>query len=138
MTNDSTLRVSGSIVLVVLAACPGGAGGPPRDGGTAAADGADAAPGGESDGDGASADWCVWGQTSRFTNPETGERVSMEVEGVVSYEGRQACEAVWEANRGGVRRVEMYFTEDRSYHVMVTYDAEWNVVNEVQMGGSSG
>lgn len=135
MPKNSTVRVLGLIVLVVLAGCAGGSGGGPAgDGENGAGDGVDATPG---DGDGASADWCVRGQTSRFTNPETGERVSMEVKGVVERDGRQVCRAVWETNQGDVRRIEMLYAEDGSYRKMISYDADGEVVNEFEMTGGT-
>jgi len=131
MNTKRTVRLLGLVLLVVLAGCAGGSGG---DAGSA-----DGASGVTSDGnDGASADWCVQGQTSRFANPETGEQVSMEIQGVVERNGRQVCRAVWETNQGDVRRIEMLFTEDGSYRKMITYDENGEVFNEMEMTGPAG
>ena len=117
------------LVLVALAGCAGGDGGPattPTPDGTAA------------DGDGASTDWCPVGQTMQLTNPQTGEMASWEVKGVVESDGRQACRVTWQTNQGEIRRVDLFFTEDESYRKMITYDAEGVVLSEVRLddGGS--
>ena len=131
MNTKRTVRILGLVLVVVLAGCAGGPGG---DAGAA-----DGTTGEASDGsDGASTDWCPRGQTSRFANPETGEQVSMEIQGVVERDGRQVCRAVWETNQGEVRRIEMLFTEDGSYRKMISYDEDDDVVNEVEMTGPAG
>lgn len=101
---------------------------------------ADGGQDGGSQGSGSSSSWCPAGQTTSFANPQTGEQASMTVQGVVTHEGRQVCKAVWESSGGDgqVAKMEVYFTEDESYRKVVTYDAEGNVVNEMQMAGSTG
>jgi hypothetical protein len=85
----------------------------------------------------ASGDWCPEGQTTRFASPQTGEQVSMEVEGIVTHDGREVCKAVWQTNQpeNEVAKMEMYYSEDDSYQKIVTYDENGNVVDEVVMTG---
>jgi hypothetical protein len=115
------------VALVVVAGCGGS--------GTQGETSAD----GQSGNQGADSDWCPAGQSTQFANPQTGEQVSLVFQGTVTYEGRQVCKATWETNdpEGDVVRVEMYFSEDESYRKVVTYDADGNVLNEMQMSGSS-
>lgn len=118
------------VALLVLAGCSGADGGPAGatadGGGETAADAGDGGP---------SSDWCGAGQTVQMTNPQTGERASWEVRGVVTEDDRRVCRVTWETNQGDVRRIDMLFSEDESYRKMITYDAEGNVVGEVQLSG---
>jgi|GEM_PF-3165711 len=120
------------VALVALAGCVGG------DGGGAGASGDGAATTAGSAGGGSSTDWCVAGQSTQMTNPQTGEQVTWQVRGVVTEDGHEACRVTWETNQqGDVQRMDLYFTEDQSYRKMVSYDADGTVVNEVRMGGDS-
>jgi len=85
-------------------------------------------------------DWCPEGQSTQYANPDTGQQVSLEFEGIVEREGREVCKAVWATDDpdGEVARMEMYFSEDDSYQEIITYDAEGNVVNEMRASGSGG
>lgn len=112
-------------LLLALAGCAGG---------TGSGDGAPADGGGGGDG---GAGWCPVGQSTAMANPETGEQVSLEFEGVVTYEGREVCKAVWEAEGGarGAASMEMYFSENDDYQMLLVYDDEGNVVSELQLSG---
>lgn len=128
MRTNLTIRLVGVVVVVVLAGCTGGLGG------GATEDGGDASSGGSGGGGaGASADWCPEGASQQFANPETGERVSMDYQGIVERDGREVCHARWETNEGEVRAMDMYFTEDREYNVIILYDGDGNVVEEFDM-----
>lgn len=119
------------VAAIALAGCAGADGGSGGNGaGTTVADGG-------ADGSGGTSDWCSAGQSMQMANPQTGEQASWEVHGIVQEDGREACRVTWESNQGDVRRVELFFTEDESYRKMVTYDADGNVVNEVQLTGSA-
>lgn len=103
---------------------------PGADGG----DSGDGAVGGE---DGGTSDsYCVAGESTQFVDPQSGEQVSLEVQGIVTYEGNEVCKATWETNQGEVQRVEMYYTNDGSYQKVIMYDGDGNVVAEY--GSSSG
>lgn len=120
------------VAALALAGCAGADGGNGGNGaGTTVADGG-------ADGSGGSSSWCPAGQSMQMANPQTGEQASWEVKGTVQEDGREVCRITWETNQGDVRRVEMFFTEDESYRKMVTYDADGNVVNEVQLTGGNG
>lgn len=86
--------------------------------------------------DGASASFCDAGQSQQFVDPQTGEQVALEVEGVVTHDGREVCKAVYSTNQGDIQRIEMYYTEDDSYQKVVLYDGDGNVVGEY--GGATG
>jgi len=101
------------VSLVIIAGCTGGGGG---------------AAGGDG-----SADWCTSASTTQFSNPQTGEQVSMEIEGIVELDGHTVCKGVWETNQGDVRRMELYWTEDESYRKMITYNGSGATLNEIVM-----
>jgi hypothetical protein len=132
MSSDRLTLLLVVVAAVALAGCAGADGG---NGGTGA--GTTVADGGADDA-GGSSDWCEAGQSMQMTNPQTGERASWEVRGIVQEGGRQVCRVTWESNQGDVQQVELFFTENESYRKMVTYDANGNVVNEVQLTGGDG
>lgn len=82
--------------------------------------------------------WCPTGQTIQTSSPQTGERVTFEYEGIVTYEGREVCKAVYETENTGdeVALTEYYFNENGSYAKYVSYDEEGNVVDEVEASSS--
>jgi hypothetical protein len=98
------------------------------------AGGGDGSVGGD-DG-GSSASYCVAGESTAFVDPQSGEQVSLEIQGIVSHEGNEVCKATWETNQGEIQRVEMYYTDDSSYRKVIMYDGDGNVVAEY--GSSSG
>jgi len=131
-------------LLVVLAGCSGdgGGGSDPTD-----TNAADPGAGGGFGGDGGfggpgSMDSCPAGQSMSYTNPQGGnEQVSMEIEGIVTYDGREVCKAVWQTNQQSATfsRMEMYFAVDGSYQKVRYLDAEGNLVTEINMtGGMTG
>lgn len=131
--NDTPLLLL--VLLVVLAGCAGGSGGGTgaEEGGTTTAMDEGTSPAaGDS---GSTANWCTEGQRAQFSNPETGEQASWEVQGLVEEDGRQVCKAVWETNQGETRRIEMFYTEDESYRKMITYDAEGEQIDEFVVSG---
>jgi hypothetical protein len=117
------LGVAVVALLVVVAGCSGGGG--PGAGG----DGGDGA---------GSADWCQQGSSYSYTNPQTGDAASMNIEGIVQHEGRQTCKAVWQSEASGgqgqtqIARMELYFTEDSEYTHVIMYDADGNELYEVE------
>lgn len=138
MDSNRPLRIMGILIIVVLAGCTGGFGGGAGGGGATAADGSSNGNGG-ANGGAASAEWCPEGTAQSFANPESGEQVSMEIRGIVERDGRDVCHAVWETNdnEGDVQKIEMFYTEDRGYHVMIMYDGNGNVVEEFEMDRSN-
>lgn len=116
------------VLLVALAGCLGGFGGPTPGSGSSSS----------GDGGGTASGWCPEGSTRGFANPETGDRATLEIEGIVEHEGKEVCKAVWEGNSGEVRKMEMYYTEDDSYQHVVMYDGSGTVVNEFRAGEGAG
>lgn len=90
--------------------------------------------GGNGSGD---ADWCDEGDSTQWTNPETGERVTLNIEGTTTYEGREVCVGSWETNDpdSDAARIEYWYSEDGSYTRIVTYDAQGNIINEFESTG---
>lgn len=86
------------------------------------------------------AEWCQTGESTEWTNPETGERVSLTVNGTTTYEGREVCVSVWETNDpdSETARMEFWYSEDNEYTRIVTYDAQGNVISEVESTGQVG
>ena len=140
------MRTVGVVLVVlamVLAGCSGGENPFGEGGGAGTADGggsfgSDGGSGGDgaSGGSGSSTDWCQTGTSYSYASPQTGEQVSLEVQGVVSYDGRQVCKATWTSNDGQVQKMEMYYSEDDSYTKIVMYDGNGNVIGEY--GGTTG
>jgi len=97
------------VSLVLLAGCVGGGGG----------DGAE------------EADWCSADSSTQFANPQTGEKVALEIVGLVEEDGRTVCKGIWTTNTGEVQRMELFWNEDESYRKMITYDEAGKVVNEI-------
>lgn len=87
--------------------------------------------GGNGGGSAGEADWCSADASTQFSNPQTGEMVSLEIVGLIEQDGRTVCKGVWTANTGDVRRMELYWNEDESYRKMITYDQAGEVINEV-------
>lgn len=106
----------------------------------------------------ASGSWCTKGASWSWANPTTGEQASLVVQGIVSYEGRSLCKAVWEGKsaEGKDVKMEQYFDEGGKYSRMLSYengklmgdikaegekitmkayDAQGNVVQEFTSGG---
>jgi len=153
------LLIGAVALLVVLAGCTGdgGGGSDPTDtnaanpgagnggngGGGSGGDGGTGGDGvfGGSGGPG-SMDSCPAGQSMSYMNPQGASgQVSMEIEGIVSYEGREVCKAVWQIDDSDspFSRMEMYFALDGSYQKLLYYDAEGTVVTEINMtGGMTG
>lgn len=129
---NQTLRVLALVVIVGFAGCLGGLGGSP-DGETPGDNGGDA--NGGTSGDAASADWCPKGTTQHVANPQSGEQVSMQINGIIEHDGRQVCHAVWETNdaEGDIQKMEMFYTEDESYRKIIMYDENGDVVQEFEM-----
>jgi len=77
-------------------------------------------------------DWCPEGQSTQYANPDTGQQVSLEFEGIVERDGREVCHYVWETDDpdGEIARMEMYVNEDETYRETIYYDAEGEVVFE--------
>lgn len=123
--------LSAVVLVVVIAGCTGGS--VPGLGGDTSTP-APAADGGGSSG---SSD-CRAGESYQWADPQTGERISLNVRGTVSHEGRQVCKAVYETTDpdAGYSRVVMYYAEDDSYRKVVYYDQDGNVVNEFTMSGT--
>lgn len=80
------------------------------------------------------ADWCDEGDSTEWTNPETGERVTLNIEGTTTHEGREVCVGSWETNDpdSDAARIEYWYSEDGSYTRIVTYDAQGNIINEFE------
>ena len=153
------------ILLVVVAGCSdgGGDGGNPdgtqangADGGDGAfgsgggngdgsggggGDGGDGGGFGGGDGSGAggfgSVATCQAGESVSSTDPQTGQTVTWQVEGMVTYEGRDVCKATWETSGSSqmFARGEMYFDPDGDYRKIVYRDGEGNVVFEFDFSG---
>ena len=133
MRMNNTVGLFAVVVIVVLAGCTGGLGG------GASGDGGDASSGENGgNGGGASADWCPAGASQQMANPQTGERVSMDYQGIVERDGREVCYARWETNEGDIRAMDWYFSEDGEYSVMILYDENGDVVRELEMSAQSG
>lgn len=99
----------------------------------------DAGSGGTGDGTGdgsgtpgESASWCQAGQTTSASNPQEGSQTTFTVEGLVEHDGRTVCKATLEVSGqdAAYSRVEMFYDEDESYHHMVYYDQNGDVVYE--------
>lgn len=131
MESNRPLRIVGVLIIVVLAGCAGGFGGGEADGG--------ADSNGDTNGDASSAEWCPAGTSQRFANPQSGEQVSMEINGIIERDGRDVCHAVWETNdgEGEVQKIEMFYTENREYQLIIMYDANGNVVEEFEVDRSN-
>lgn len=116
------------VVLVVLVAGCTSGGIPALDGDTPTPEPA-AGDGGSSDGTD-----CQAGESYTWADPQSGEQVSLEIQGIVEHEGRQVCKAVWETNDadGEYSRVVMYYSEDDSYQKIIYYDDQGNVVQEFE------
>jgi hypothetical protein len=87
-----------------------------------------------------SGDWCAEGQTTAFSNPQTGEVTRLEIRGVQEHNDRQTCFAVWETDGGDgeIQRMEMYYTQEGGYTHVIYYDGEGNVVNEIEVSEDMG
>lgn len=129
------------VTLVMVSGCAGS--GPATDGQaeTQTQTPTDAgAEGGNQQQAASGSDWCPAGQETMFANPESGEQVSLVVEGMVTHEGREVCKAVWEgsSDTSNVVKIEMYFSEDDSYQNVIMYDANGNVVSEIESSDGTG
>jgi hypothetical protein len=121
MIRKRTLTLVVLAVTVALAGCSAGT----TDGNTS----------GDGSTDGAA--WCNTGESTQWTNPETGERVSLTINGTTTHEGKDVCVGSWATSNpdGDVARVQYMYTEDGSYTRWVSYDANGNVVNEFETSG---
>lgn len=119
--------LSAVVLVVVIAGCTGGSL-PGMGGDTPTPE--PAAGGGGATG----SDDCRTGGSYRWVDPGTGEQVSLDVQGTVTHEGRQVCKAVYETTGSDAdySRVVMYYATDDSYQKVVYYDAQGNVVNEIE------
>jgi len=136
----SYLKIGIVVLLVLVSGCSesGGGGSDPTDSDAANPAEGPAGDGGDGMfGDGGSSG-CQAGQSTMFASPETGERVTLEIEGIVTHEGRELCKAVWESSDpdAGFARMEMFFEAGGQYQKIVYYDAQGNEVNEIEMNGS--
>ncbi len=84
------------------------------------------------------AGWCARGTSWSWANPTTGERASLVIQGIVSFEGKSLCKAVWEAKEvtgGEVAKMEQYFNEDGSFTHVLYYDDKDRLTNEWRIEG---
>ncbi len=114
-------------VVAEYGASAGGTDGAIGDGTDGAGDDGAGSDGSGTDG---SSSFCAAGDSTQFANPQTGEQVSLEVQGMVTRDGREVCKATWTTNQGDVQRIEMFFDEEGSYQQVVMYDGDGNVVAE--------
>lgn len=131
-------------LLVVVSGCTGDGGGSDPTATDAATPGNGAGgDGGFGDGFGGSGSMnsCPEGQSMSFADPEEGRQVSLEVEGIVTYDDREVCKAVWSTSGDDTEfaRMEMYWATDGQYQKVVYLDDQGNVVTELNMtGGMAG
>lgn len=134
MTRKRTIASTIAVVLVVVLAGCGGGGGGGGDGATSnGGDGAAANGGSGGNGGSGSSAVCPQQGSMSWTNPQTGEQVTMNVQGTTMRDGQEVCHATWQTNQDGggtVAQVEMFFTEDGSYQEFVMYDSDGNVIYE--------
>lgn len=70
------------------------------------------------------ASWCEEGETYTTSTPQTGERSTLRVEGVVEHDGRQTCKAVLKGTVDGeIARIETFYTQEQEYVHQLMYDA---------------
>lgn len=119
---DRTWILVGAVALLaVLAGCSGGGGG-----------------GGGGSGD---ADWCGSGTVEAIASQQSGAAMSVESQGMTERDGREVCQITYEAEgdaSGEFERMDVFFTEDQDHVEFVYYDAEGNVVGQMDYSGTGG
>lgn len=109
----------GVVVLVVLAGCSSITG----------------------DDGGSSADWCGESTAQGFQMVQSGEQVTVDVEGVVEREGQSMCHVQYEyasGQRSQYGSADFFFTEGGESFEVIYYDENGNQISSFSGGGGMG
>jgi hypothetical protein len=116
---DTRWTIVGAVVLLaVFAGCTGGGGGGGGSG---------------------SVDWCQSGTIQTIANQQSGGSVSIQSQGMTERDGRDVCRITYETDgetNGEFARMDVFFTENQEYLELVYYDADGNVVGQVDYSGT--
>lgn len=84
---------------------------------------------------GDSSDWCAVGSSSKTTNPQTGEEVTMKITGIETVDGVPMCKAVFETNieDEDSSKIEYLWSENGDTYFWTAYDKSGKIVSEMSM-----
>jgi hypothetical protein len=85
--------------------------------------------------EGSEDEWCPVGSVFTMSDPQTGEMLSMTVEGKEKIDGIEMCKMVMESTVDGKTFVarEYYTSEDHKSIIMISYDEDGNVIHKMTM-----
>lgn len=80
-------------------------------------------------------EWCPVGSSFKMSDPSTGGMASWEVVGTEDIDGIEMCKMVIESSEedGKSYKSEMYYSQDDSIIITITYDSSGNVINKMTM-----
>jgi len=109
---------------MVIAGCSAGNGGIDGQNTTETPDTADTA----------TPDWCQQGETKNWTVPDTGEELTLTLEGTETYDGEELCVGVSDRETTSeIDRMEYWHNENGSYARVVSYDEEGSIVEDFEI-----
>jgi hypothetical protein len=113
--------VGGVVLLALLAGCSAGGGGGGGGSGTA--------------------NWCGSGTIDAIASQQAGGSMTVESQGTTERDGREVCQISYEVDgeaNGEYARMDVFFSEGQEYVEFVYYDADGNVVGEMNYSGTGG